>query len=224
MLLQEKLNRVLTSATSLFIVPGFADTKMVDIAKNANLAVGTLYSLFKGKDDLLEFVFSTTLDPTIIDHVTALPVHTEAKTCLVSRTKQVYQREAQNLNHIITNTSDQNQFKSLLAYLSTTFDRYGTYFLILEHNPKANPELVTLYKRYRKNSYEKVTALLTTLMNTHQIRLLPCPGNDAMIIIDELFWWSAHKKYDSFEFYNNNFIDASFRKSIIAQLSASYLI
>ncbi|RDG26436.1 hypothetical protein DQM20_11455 [Lactiplantibacillus plantarum] len=43
--LQRKLNRVLNSASSLFIVPGFSETKMQDIAKGANLAVGTLYSM-----------------------------------------------------------------------------------------------------------------------------------------------------------------------------------
>jgi len=224
MLLQEKLNRVLTSATSLFIVPGFADTKMIDIAKDANLAVGTLYSLFKGKDDLLEFVFFATLDPKISANVTALPIHTDAETTLIPKTKQVYQREAQTLNRIMANTADQHQFESLLSYLSTTFNHYGTYFLILERNPKMNPELVTLYKHYRQHLYEQITALLTTLMSNHQIRLLKHPGNDAMIIIDELFWWSAHKKHDSFEFYNNDFVDATFQASVIEQLLAGYLI
>lgn len=70
----EKLTRVVTSATTLFIVPGYAETKMIDIASRANLAVGTLYHLFKSKDDLLKFVFASTLDPTVSDQIQTFPV------------------------------------------------------------------------------------------------------------------------------------------------------
>lgn len=88
--LQRKLNRVLNSASSLFIVPGFSETKMQDIAKGANLAVGTLYSMFKSKDDLLNFIFAATLNSDFINGIRSLPLKIDPENQLLIDTKAVY--------------------------------------------------------------------------------------------------------------------------------------
>lgn len=47
-------NKILSSAWLLFLEKGYADTSTREIAKAANVAVGTVFSHFEGKIDLLK--------------------------------------------------------------------------------------------------------------------------------------------------------------------------
>lgn len=223
MQLHEKLTRILNSAKCLFIVPGYSDTKMLDIAKQSGLAVGTLYSLFASKDDLLEFVFAATLDPDYIDNVQSLPLTLPTHTDLLTHTKQVYQVETQALNDLLTNFQADARFEAMLTYLFKNFNRFGAYFMILERNPQMNPELMQLYRLYRKQLYHEISTFLVTLVMNGEVRYLAAPDNDAMIIIDEIFWWSAHKKYDSFEPADRNYDVSTMQASVMKQLITSYI-
>lgn len=221
--LHEKLTRVLNSATALFIVPGFAETKMSAIAADAGLAVGTLYQLFKSKDDLLQFVFATTLEPDLVTQAQSLPVQPVSTDTLVQQTTAIYQQANANLQGIVTKQPTDARFEALLDYLFTNFHQYGAYFLMLERNPQMNPALLQLYKRYRQQLYQNVAELLTTLITTGEIRYLSHPEDDAMIIIDQVFWWSAHKHYDSFERQANHYDRNQMAMSVRKQLLTSYL-
>lgn len=48
----EKRDQILESARKLFFERGFMDTRMEDIAENADLAIGTLYLYFESKNDI----------------------------------------------------------------------------------------------------------------------------------------------------------------------------
>lgn len=220
--LHEKLTRVIASAKVLFIVPGYAETKMADIATHANLAVGTLYSLFRSKDDLLKFVFASTLDSMIIDHVQTLPVIPLSDDELVTHTAEIYQQATHQLHKLTTNYSTDARFSAMLDYLFANFHQYGAYFLILERNPQMSPALLKLYKHYRQQLYTDVAQLLATLVAFGKVRYLSHPENDALLIIDQIFWWSAHKQYDSFDHQTNHFDQQQMKNCVIQQLTASY--
>jgi TetR/AcrR family fatty acid metabolism transcriptional regulator len=49
----EKRAKILNSAISLFAEKGFSDTSMLEIAKNANVAEGTVYEYFRNKEELM---------------------------------------------------------------------------------------------------------------------------------------------------------------------------
>lgn len=218
----EKLTRVVTSATTLFIVPGYAETKMIDIASHANLAVGTLYHLFKSKDDLLKFVFASTLDPTVSDQIQTFPVQPIPDDELVTRTAKVYQQATANLHSIVAQYPADARFAAILAYLFKNFHQYGAYFLMLERNPHLNARLLKLYKHYRQQLYHDIAELLTSLATTGEIRYLAHPENDAMLIIDQIFWWSAHKPYDSFDTVTTHFDRQQMENCVLQQLTLSY--
>ncbi|MCC9315518.1 helix-turn-helix domain-containing protein [Lactiplantibacillus plantarum] len=206
--LQRKLNRVLNSASSLFIVPGFSETKMQDIAKGANLAVGTLYSMFKSKDDLLNFIFAATLNSDFINGIRSLPLKIDPENQLLIDTKAVYKAvykaETKNMALILNQTDNDAAFEEMINYLFKTFNRYGAYFLILERNPQMNPQLLTLYRKYRKELYQNIATFLADLQVHNKIRRLKNPEYDSIIIIDQIFWWSAHKRFDSFDRKNSD--------------------
>lgn len=54
---QDKLERILEAATSLFAEKGFHGTTVPDVANSASVGAGTIYRYFDNKDDLVNGVF-----------------------------------------------------------------------------------------------------------------------------------------------------------------------
>lgn len=184
---EEKLARIYPAASELFIQPGYRETQMQMIAQRAQVAVGTLYRLFTSKAALLDHVFLTTLPTQTAEPVT-YPLAPVDPRELVQRTQAAYAAWNRQLAAATGGLDD------LLTALFTAFQRYGRYFLILEHNPSENPALTALYEQQRQTLYHQVGRRLHTLVPD-----LADPQRHGMVVVDLVFWWCAHKRYDSFE-------------------------
>ncbi len=53
----DKRDRILSAALTVFAAKGFYNTKVSEIAQEAKVADGTIYNYFKSKDDLLICLF-----------------------------------------------------------------------------------------------------------------------------------------------------------------------
>ena len=53
---------IIAQAVKLFAERGYAETNLPSIAKAANVAVGTIYRHFKGKEDILNTAFTDIMD------------------------------------------------------------------------------------------------------------------------------------------------------------------
>ncbi|WP_143461921.1 TetR/AcrR family transcriptional regulator [Levilactobacillus enshiensis] len=186
---EEKLQRIYAAASELFIQPGYHETQMQMIAQRAQVAVGTLYRLFSGKEALLDYVFLTTLPTTTGMSPTTYPIQPMDPRDLVRRTESAYADWNRQLAK--QQTAD---FDRLLTALFTAFKRYGRYFLILEHNPTVNPALTALYREQRQAIYQRVGDFIQ-----RQQSEIANPQCNGIVIVDLVFWWCAHKRYDSFE-------------------------
>jgi len=185
---EEKLQRIYAAASELFIQPGYHETQMQMIAQRAQMAVGTLYRLFSGKEALLDYVFLTTL-PTTVDRPQTFPLQPVDPRELVRRTEAAYA----GWNHQLAG-QQATDFDQLLTALFKAFKRYARYFLILEHNPTVNPALTALYRQQRQEIYQRVGDFFQ-----RQRPNLADPQRNGVIVVDLVFWWCAHKRYDSFE-------------------------
>jgi len=58
----EKYQKIIQAATKVFAQKGFYNSKVADVAKEANVADGTIYLYFKNKDDLLISIFEESID------------------------------------------------------------------------------------------------------------------------------------------------------------------
>lgn len=58
----EKYQKIIQAATHVFAQKGFYNSKIADIAKEAQVADGTIYLYFKNKDDLLISIFESSID------------------------------------------------------------------------------------------------------------------------------------------------------------------
>ena len=61
----EKRKRILDAATIVFAKKGYAETKIQDVAKEADVAHGTIYLYFKSKDELFISIFQESLGELI---------------------------------------------------------------------------------------------------------------------------------------------------------------
>lgn len=59
---QENKLKIRNAAVQVISEKGFYNTRMLDIAEEAELAVGTLYNYFKSKDEILEYIFAKEME------------------------------------------------------------------------------------------------------------------------------------------------------------------
>ena len=136
---------------------------------------------------LLDYVFLTTL-PTATMTMKTYPLESVDPRELVNRTQAAYA----DWNRQLTSHKAAS-FDDLLTALFQAFERYGQYFLILEHNPTVNPALTALYRQQRQSLYQQVG------LYRGELPAIPEPQRNGVIVVDLVFWWCAHKRYDSFE-------------------------
>ncbi len=58
----DKYQKIIQAATKVFAERGFYNSKVADVAKEAQVADGTIYLYFKNKDDLLISIFEESID------------------------------------------------------------------------------------------------------------------------------------------------------------------
>ncbi len=61
----DKYQKIIQAATHVFASKGFYNSKVADVAAEADVADGTIYLYFKNKDDLLISIFETSIDTFI---------------------------------------------------------------------------------------------------------------------------------------------------------------
>lgn len=61
----DKYDRIIQAATHVFASKGFYNSKVADVAREADVADGTIYLYFKNKDDLLISIFEHSMDSFI---------------------------------------------------------------------------------------------------------------------------------------------------------------
>lgn len=216
-----KLKNIFESACTLFINSGYNETKMKDIAKLSNISVGSLYDLFDSKRALIDFIFLANLDKSYLTSSHDFPLHEVPTNHLVKMTESTYETYTERLNIHLLSTNDSYSMESLILDLFDIFKIYGRYFLILEKNPTIDHNLLNLYEKYRKTLYKNIAIYLnkkSTLRKTENSTY------DSMLIVDLVFWWSTHKKYDSFENSKNKYNMDIMSKTIIEALTKGYEI
>src|SRR4029450_13576493 len=61
----DKYQKIIQAATKVFASQGFYNSKVADIAREADVADGTIYLYFKNKDDILISIFENSMDTFI---------------------------------------------------------------------------------------------------------------------------------------------------------------
>ncbi|MFD1418301.1 TetR/AcrR family transcriptional regulator [Companilactobacillus keshanensis] len=216
MTVDNRLSKIFENSCTLFINSGYPETKMKDIAKFSGISVGAMYDLFESKKALLDFIFISTLDKDNLTKSHEFPLKEISSSFLVKKNKTTYELYTKTLHSNLLNANSNYSLEQLITDLFDIFKIYGRYFLILEKNPTIDTNLIKLYAKYRMNLYKNISIYL---QNNPSIQKVDNPEYDSMMIVDLVFWWATHKKYDSFENTKNKYSIDIMTKTIINALT-----
>jgi AcrR family transcriptional regulator len=128
---ENKLGIILKATLNLTEKVGLAGLKMSDIAKEANIATGTLYIYFKSKEELLNALYVEVMKVSasaIVSEIAHLPIHVQlykmwktALTSLVSNHQRIIFLEQFVASHYISETNKNNE-TAFTNYLKDLLD------------------------------------------------------------------------------------------------------
>lgn len=132
-----RLEKIYQEAGRLFLIKGYANTKMAEIAKTSGIAVGTMYSAFSGKDAVFSFVLHATLDSEHFSGNVTLPIKPATALELIPLLKKL----DKILDSIMIITDDSgNICKDFPVLTGELFDFFADY-LFATYNIKKNVEI-----------------------------------------------------------------------------------
>jgi len=136
----DKYQKIIQAATHVFASKGFYNAKVADVAREADVADGTIYLYFKNKDDLLISIFEESMDTfinTVKDRLKNLKDPVEKFKLFIEHHLQLVQ-ENQDTAQVLQIELRQSS-KFMKEYAATKFKDYlDIISSILEEGQKAN--------------------------------------------------------------------------------------
>ncbi len=187
-----RLEKIYQEAGRLFLIKGYANTKMAEIAKASGIAVGTMYSAFSGKDAVFSFVLHAALDPEHFSGDVTLPIKPTAATELIPLLKRV----DKILDSIMVITDDHgNICKDFPALAGELFDFFADYLFATDNikkNAEIYQELREEYFPSERKYFLKLNDCLKRYMEAGQIRSFGYIISHASYLTDTMTWWALN--------------------------------
>lgn len=165
---------------------------MAEIAKEAEIAVGTLYSMFTGKESVLTFTVLCALNKDYLSHEIALPV----KTIDTSILKEHLYRVLGEIKSAIQITDENgNLCKDFMELMENLYDIFVDYMMALdniEKNGKVLEELNSIYIPEKRRFWGEVRHFLELYMEAGQIQPIQHIPAHVEFLIKTLSWWSVN--------------------------------
>ena len=187
-----RLQKIYIEAGRLFDRKGYPDTKMAEIAKASGIAVGTMYSMFDGKESVLLFVIRATLEKEYFSREMELPISSADRADLIVRLKAVLEEgdailAVRNQQGIVT--------KDFLTLMGELFDYFADYLLALdciEKNVDVLKELGEVYLPEKRRYFMLMREYLELYEKMGQITALSFRDSHIVFLTDTLTWWALN--------------------------------
>lgn len=188
----ERLEKVCSAAGILFNQKGYPDTKMAEIAKEAEIAVGTLYSIFTGKESVLTFSILCALDKGALYRDIALPIKTIDTSVLKANLERVFEE----IESVLQITDKEGRLcKDFTTLMSELYDVFVDYMMALdniEKNGKILEELSSVYLPRKMRFWGQMGSFLELYREAGQIQPIQHIPAHVEFLIKTLSWWSVN--------------------------------
>lgn len=201
---------IYTSARDLFILKGYNQTQIADIARRALISTGAVYNLFVGKKAIFEFVLRCIADDSILKGDVILPVGEMNMLDLKRLIEDVFDKIEKLFD--FSDGKKMWTFEEMISHSYDIISKYGKGFLIFEKNTVEWPELSALYYEKRKQFIDIVEKYLNIYIQNGEIRKVQHAEYYTRLIIEVMSWWGMHRKYDLTQ---NKLVDDEIAKSIV---------
>lgn len=192
-----KIKDIYEAASRFFISPGYAGTKIAHIAKEIGISVGTVYTYFKGKEEILYFILKCTIDSDYIERDFELPITNtlflNIETELIEALSEIGDEFAENLNN------ESYTFENMISDAFDVVSRYAVGCLFIENNQEVIPPLTEKYRLYRKYFFETVQKYILKFIENGVIRDVEYPEYTVTLIVEMICTFGMDIQYNNFE-------------------------
>lgn len=188
-----RLQKVCFEAGCLFNKKGYSSTKMIEIAKASDIAVGTMYSMFTGKEAILTFIIESSFDKDYFSKEILFPIKPTDPAILYIKLKE----KSDFLFQSILNIQSSNGMikKDFCTLIEELFDFFATHLIAIDnikHNAEQLGELKKLYLPEEKKFFEKFETCLNLYIETGQIRPIDYLPLYIPFLVNTLTWWAMN--------------------------------
>lgn len=192
-----KMKDIYETASRLFINQGYSRTKISHIAKDIGVSVGTIYSLFESKQEIMYFVLKGTIDPDYLEKEFELPVSHMEYIGIESELINAFQEIG---NEFAKNIDDENYtYENMLSDAFDVVSKYAAGCLFIENNQNEIPALTEYYRVYRKRFFETIQGYMTKFIENGTVREVDYLEYTVILIIETLCTWGMDIRYHLFE-------------------------
>ena len=207
-----RLQQIYDAASRLFIVQGYAQTRIEHIAKAAGVSVGTIYNEFAGKREILHFIIKCNIDSEYINGDFTRPISENDVAALSEEFFKVASEAQERFNRYLPDKTHLYSFERLISDIFDTIAKYAVAFLFIERNPVESGPIFSRYNDYRSQFISTLLQYIDAFMKSGEIRELKYPQHSVVLIIETLSWWCMHRPYSR---YSNNEISMEQAKEVV---------
>lgn len=212
MLRDNRLYDIVDAAGRLFVLKGYNQTQISDIAKAAGIATGSIYNLFASKKAIFQFVLASIFDESFFNEERTFPI---AEIDMRVLEMKIIARSELSMKDIFPQlTGEDENASSFRDVLSKAFDfisKYGTGLLIFERNTSGWQDLCEVYFQRRRTFIQAFEDCVERYIQKGEIRHLDQPQHHTRLIIETLSWWGMHVKYT----YSDICVEAADAKKVV---------
>lgn len=216
-----RLYQIYTAASRSFVLKGYSQTQITDIAKEVSISTGAIYSLFVSKKSMFQFVIKCIFDEDSINNVSTLPICEmdagDLRNLLLSAFENHFEKLFQFKDFKPLNMLP---FKVLLSTVYNLIAKFGTGFLIFERNTVDWPDLCSIYFEKRKQFIDNLEKYVMAYIQRGEVRQLENPQYHTRLIVETLSWWGVHVKY---YFSDISVSDTDAKSVVMDALAHAYL-
>jgi len=193
-----RLQQIYDAASRLFIVQGYAQTRIEHIAKAAGVSVGTIYNEFTGKREILHFIIKCNIDPEYIKRDFTRPISENDFTALSEEFFVVASKAQERFTRFLPDEVHLYSFERLISDIFDTIAKYAVAFLFIERNPAESGPIFNRYNDYRGQFISTFMEYIKAFMESGEIRELKYPQHAVVLIVETLSWWCMHRPYSRY--------------------------
>jgi AcrR family transcriptional regulator len=212
MLRDNRLYDIVDAAGRLFVLRGYQQTQISDIAKAAGIATGSTYNLFVSKKAIFQFVLASIFDESTFYKEKIFPI---AEMDTLELEKQITARFESSMEEIFKQPSGEDEeapsFRDVLSKAFDFISKYGTGLLIFERNTSGWQDLCDVYFQRRRTFIKAFENCVDRYIQKGEIRRLDQPEHHTRLIIETLSWWGMHVKYT----YSDIHVEAADAKKVV---------
>lgn len=197
----ERLLAIVDAATEVFAQKGFAATQMADVARTANVSVGTLYNYVEGKEVLL--LLSAERPFVDIYEGREFPIAEPNRMELISRLEETLTEHVRipTLESALSSPVEDGWLEAQIGGIAgELFDLLASTRVgadALEMSARDAPDLAALfYFHVRVPLLEQLAAYLAMVDASGRISSRVAPEYAARFILETITWWARHRHRD----------------------------